>query len=256
MSNYEVIPLRAFADNYIWTLRDARCAAVVDPGDARPVLDYLRAEKLELKAILNTHHHADHVGGNSELLRHHRVPVFGPHDGRIREVTHPLADGERMTLPHFGIEFEVFAIPGHTRTHIAFYGAGMLFCGDTLFAAGCGRLFEGTPRQMFDSLDRLMQLPDDTAVYCGHEYTLANIRFARSADPGNPALRELESRAQALRAEDKPTLPSNIGQEKATNPFVRCNKPELMAAASRYAGKALTDPVSALAAIREWKNSF
>ena len=154
MSTPEVIPLRAFNDNYIWTLRDAGCAAVVDPGDARPVIDYLQREKLELVAILNTHHHADHVGGNGELLKHRKVPVFGPRDPRIAEVTHRLADGERFTLPHFGLAFEALEIPGHTRSHIAFYGAGMLFCGDTLFAAGCGRLFEGTPQQMHDSLAR------------------------------------------------------------------------------------------------------
>jgi len=256
MSAYEIIPLRAFADNYVWTLRDARCAAVVDPGDARPVLDYLQREKLELVAILNTHHHADHVGGNGGLLARWKVPVFGPHDDRIREVTHRLKDGSRCTLPHFGIEFEVFEIPGHTRTHIAFHGGGMLFCGDTLFAAGCGRLFEGTPRQMHDSLSRLMQLPDDTRVYCGHEYTLSNIRFARAADPGNAALRELEATAQGLRDRDLPTLPSTIGQEKATNPFVRVREPAVVASASRFAGKALSDPVSVLGAIREWKNGF
>ena len=256
MSAYEIIPLRAFADNYVWTLRDARCAAVVDPGDARPVLDYLQREKLELVAILNTHHHADHVGGNGGLLARWKVPVFGPHDDRIREVTHRLKDGSRCTLPHFGIEFEVFEIPGHTRTHIAFHGGGMLFCGDTLFAAGCGRLFEGTPRQMHDSLSRLMQLPDDTRVYCGHEYTLSNIRFARAADPGNAALRELEATAKGLRDRDLPTLPSTIGQEKATNPFVRVREPAVVASASRFAGKALSDPVSVLGAIREWKNGF
>ena len=256
MSAYEIIPLRAFADNYVWTLRDARCAAVVDPGDARPVLDYLRREALELVAILNTHHHADHVGGNGGLLARWKVPVFGPHDDRIREVTHRLKDGSRCTLPHFGIEFEVFEIPGHTRTHIAFHGGGMLFCGDTLFAAGCGRLFEGTPRQMHDSLSRLMQLPDDTRGYCGHEYTLSNIRFARAADPGNAALRELEATAQGLRDRDLPTLPSTIGQEKATNPFVRVREPAVVASASRFAGKALSDPVSVLGAIREWKNGF
>jgi len=256
MSPLEVVPLRAFADNYIWTLRDARCAALVDPGDARPVLDYLRAERLELVAILNTHHHADHVGGNSELLRHSRVPVYGPHDERIPEVTHPLHDGERMSLPHFGIEFTALAIPGHTRTHIAFHGAGMLFCGDTLFAVGCGKLFEGTPREMHDSLARLMQLPDHTRVYCGHEYTLANIRFARAADPENAALQALEAHARKLRDQDLPTLPSSIGQERATNPFVRCGEPPVVASASRYAGKALEDPVSVLAAMREWKNHF
>ncbi len=256
MSTFDVVALRAFNDNYIWTLRDAKCAAVVDPGDARPVLDYLKREKLELVAILNTHHHADHVGGNAELLRHRKVPVFGPHDPRIAEITQRMADGERMTLPHFGLEFEAMEIPGHTRTHIAFYGAQMLFCGDTLFAAGCGRLFEGTPRQMHDSLSRLARLPDATRVYCGHEYTLSNIRFAKAADPGNTALGALESRAQQLRDKDLPTLPSDIGQEKATNPFLRCNDPNVIASASKYAGKPLTDPVSVLAAIREWKNNF
>jgi hydroxyacylglutathione hydrolase len=256
MTMIEVIPLRAFADNYIWTLRDAGRAAVVDPGDARPVLDYLRAEKLELVAIINTHHHADHVGGNADLLKQYRVPVYGPHDERIREVTHRLRDGERMTLPHFGVEFEVFEIPGHTRTHIAFYGAGMLFCGDTLFAVGCGRLFEGTPRQMHESLGKLMRLPETTKVYCGHEYTLSNIRFAKAADPDNRALLELEVKAKQLREQGRPTLPSDIGQEKATNPFVRCTEPAVVASASRFAAQALKDPVSVLAAIREWKNNF
>lgn len=256
MSKYDVVALRAFSDNYIWTIRDATRAAVVDPGDARPVLDYLRREKLELVAILNTHHHADHVGGNAELLAHFKVPVYGPHDERIPEVSRRLADGERITLPHFGMEFEVMEIPGHTRTHIAFYGAGMLFCGDTLFAAGCGRLFEGTPQQMHESLSKLMRVPDATKVYCGHEYTLSNIRFAKAADPGNAALDTLESRARQLRDQDLPTLPSDIGQEKATNPFVRCAEPAVVASASHYAGKPLRDPVSVLAAIREWKNNF
>ncbi len=252
----EIIPLRAFADNYIWTLRDGTRAAVVDPGDARPVLDYLEREKLELVAILNTHHHADHVGGNAALLARRKVPVYGPRDERIAEVTHRVKDGDRFTLPHFGIEFEVAEIPGHTRSHIAFHGGGMLFCGDTLFAAGCGRLFEGTPRQMHESLSRLMKLPDDTRVYCGHEYTVSNVRFARSAEPGNAALAELEARAKAQRDQDLPTLPSTIGQEKATNPFVRVTEPAVIASASHQAGKPLTDPVSVLGAIREWKNRF
>ncbi len=256
MNPIEVIPLRAFSDNYIWTLRDSSHAAVVDPGDAQPVLDYLRAERLELVAIINTHHHADHVGGNAELLKHYRVPVYGPHDERIREVTHRLGDGEKITLPHFGIEFEVFEIPGHTRTHIAFHGGNMLFSGDTLFAVGCGKLFEGTPQQMFDSLLRLMQLPDDSRVYCGHEYTLSNIRFARAADPDNDALRELEAKASKLREQGQPTLPSSIGQERATNPFVRCHEPALVRSASAHAGKTLSTPVAVLAAIREWKNQF
>jgi len=252
----DVVPIRAFADNYIWTLRDGKFAAVVDPGDARPVLDYLVTEKLELVAILNTHHHADHVSGNAGLLGHWKVPVFGPRDERIIEVTHRLGNGARFRLPHFGIELEVSEIPGHTRSHIAFHGGGMLFCGDTLFAAGCGRLFEGTPRQMHESLARLMQLPDDTRVYCGHEYTVSNVRFARAVEPGNAALSELEVRVQRLREQDLPTLPSTIGQEKVTNPFVRVHEPSVISAANRYAGKTLSDPASVLGAIREWKNSF
>jgi hydroxyacylglutathione hydrolase len=167
-----------------------------------------------------------------------------------------LKDGERFTLPHFGIELEVMEIPGHTRSHIAFHGGGMLFCGDTLFAVGCGRLFEGTPRQMHDSLTRLMRLPDATRVYCGHEYTLSNIRFALAAEPGNAALGELEGRARLQRERGQPTLPSTVGQEKATNPFVRVGEPAVIASASRRVGKPLNDPVSVLAAIREWKNSF
>ncbi len=256
MNTYDIVPLRAFADNYVWTIRDSTCAAVVDPGEARPVLEYLDAEQLKLVAILNTHHHADHVGGNSGLLGRWKAPVYGPYDERIREVTDRLKDGERFTLPHFGIDFDVLEIPGHTRSHIAFHGGGLLFCGDTLFAAGCGRLFEGTPRQMHDSLSRLMRLPDATRVYCGHEYTLSNIRFAKAADPDNAALRALEEKARQQRDRGLPTLPSTIGQEKATNPFVRVSEPAVIASASRQAGKPLSDPVSVLAAIREWKNFF
>jgi hydroxyacylglutathione hydrolase len=256
MPAHQVVALRAFADNYIWTLRDATHAVVVDPGDAQPVLDYLEREKLQLAAILNTHHHADHVGGNAALLARHPAPVYGPRDERIAEVSVRLADGEGFTLPHFGIAMETLEIPGHTRSHVAFFGGGMLFCGDTLFAAGCGRLFEGTPRQMYDSLTRLSRLPDDTLVYCGHEYTLSNLRFARAAEPDNTRLPELEARMQALRDRDQPTLPSTIGQEKASNPFLRVGEAGVIRSASARAQKQLSDPVSVLAAIRDWKNQF
>ena len=256
MNEARVVPVRAFSDNYVWTLRDETHAIVVDPGEARPVIEYLDREGLALAAILNTHHHADHVGGNGELLARWAVPVFGPDDARIPNVTHRLADGERITLPHFGTELEIMDIPGHTRSHIAFFGAGMLFCGDTLFAVGCGRLFEGTPGEMHRSLQRLARVPDSTRVYCGHEYTISNIRFARAAEPGNQALAELEKRAAAQRAKDLPTLPTDIGQEKATNPFLRVQEPAIIAAASRRAGKPLEDPVSVLATLRDWKNNF
>lgn len=256
MSEMQIYPIRAFKDNYIWTLRRDSIAAVVDPGDAAPVLAYLRAEKLELTAILNTHHHADHVGGNAALLQQFKVPVYGPHDARIPTVSHRLREGERFTLQDFGIEFSVFEIPGHTRSHIAFYGGGMLFCGDTLFACGCGRLFEGTPGQMHESLAKLTALPDATRVYCGHEYTLANIRFAKAAEAANGELDRWEHAAAAQRKNDEPTLPSTIGREKLANPFLRCDKPGVVAAASRRAGKPLQDPVSVLAEIRDWKNNF
>jgi hydroxyacylglutathione hydrolase len=255
MTAYQIVPVPAFKDNYIWTLRDATHAAVVDPGDAKPVIDYLDREGLELAAILNTHHHADHVGGNAELLRRRQVPVFGPRDERIAEVSQRVGDGDRFRLPHFDIELAVIEIPGHTRSHIAFTGDGLLFCGDTLFAAGCGRLFEGTPAQMHASLDRLAALPDSTRVYCGHEYTLANIRFAKAVEPRNAALLDFETRAARQRERGEPTLPTDIGQEKATNPFLRVREPAIIEAASRYRSADLRDPVEVLAAIREWKNN-
>ncbi|MGE5522815.1 MAG: hydroxyacylglutathione hydrolase [Rhodospirillaceae bacterium] len=256
MMPHRVIAIPAFSDNYIWTIRDESHAVVVDPGDATPVLDYLAREGLQLAAILNTHHHADHVGGNSTLLAYQRVPVFGPRDERIPEVTQRVGNGDSITLPHFGIELHVTEIPGHTRSHIAFHGSGMLFCGDTLFAAGCGRLFEGTPAQMYDSLNRLAALPDDTRVYCGHEYTVSNIKFARAADPDNAALAEWGMRAQRLRDSNQPTLPTDIGLEKKTNPFLRCGEPAIRDSASRHAGRTLSDPVEVLAVIRDWKNNF
>ncbi len=256
MSELSVFPVRAFQDNYVWTLARDGLAAVVDPGDARPVLAYLRAERLELCAILNTHHHADHVGGNAELLQRSKVPVYGPYDGRIPTVSKHLREGDCFRLAEIDIEFSVIEIPGHTRTHIAFYGGGMLFCGDTLFACGCGRLFEGTPQQMHVSLGKLATLPDATRIYCGHEYTLSNIRFARAADAANAELARWEQDAKALRANDQPTLPSTIAREKRANPFLRCDQPGVIAAASAHAGKPLKDPVSVLGAIRDWKNNF
>jgi hydroxyacylglutathione hydrolase len=252
----EVLALPAFEDNYIWVLRDAGCAAVVDPGDAAPVLRYLEDQGLRLVAILATHHHGDHVGGNEDLLRRHPAPVYGPGDPRIPSVDHPVGDGDRVSLPELGLELRVLEVPGHTRSHIAYLGPGALFCGDTLFACGCGRLFEGSAAQMHASLRRLAALPPETRVYCAHEYTLANIRFARAADPDNPALRTRDAKARALRAAGRPTVPSTIGEERATNPFLRSHEAALVTAAERWAGLRLTDPESVFAALRQWKDGF
>jgi len=256
MSDISVYPVRAFQDNYVWTLRRGSLAAVVDPGDAKPVLAYLNTHKLQLTAILNTHHHADHVGGNAELLARFQVPVYGPYDDRIPTVSHRVREGDRFSLPEFDIEFEVFEIPAHTKSHIAFYGGGMLYCGDTLFACGCGRLFEGTPAQMHASLTKLAKLPAATRIYCGHEYTLSNIKFGKAVETGNAELARWEQAAGALRAKDQPTLPSTLAQEKLANPFLRCDQPEIIATASKHAGRPLNDPVSVLATLREWKNNF
>jgi hydroxyacylglutathione hydrolase len=256
MSTTTVTAIRAFTDNYIWCIRRNRHAAVVDPGDAEPVLSYLRAENLELTAILNTHHHSDHVGGNALLLSKYSVPVFGPAGERIPGVTVALREGDRIVVPGVELKLSVLDIPGHTRGHIAFFGDGLLFCGDTLFSCGCGRLFEGTPDQMHASLSKLASLPDDTRVYCGHEYTLSNIRFARAADGANPALAALEASARAALERGEPSLPSTIRVEKAANPFLRSHVPELVEAASRYAGQKLDDPVEVFAALRQWKNGF
>jgi hydroxyacylglutathione hydrolase len=250
----DIVPIPAFRDNYIWTLRDDRHAAVVDPGEAGPVRSYLKKEKLKLVAILATHHHPDHTGGIADLVADARVPVHGPRGEPIPALTHPVGQGDSVNVPELSALFSVLDIPGHTRAHVAYYGLGALFCGDTLFACGCGRVFEGTPEQMVDSLAKLAALPDDTKVYCGHEYTLANIEFARKVDPGNAELAAREERARRLRAAGKPTLPSTLGEERATNPFLRCAEPVVVESANKYLGARVADPVRVFAAIRDWKN--
>ena len=251
-----IVPIRAFQDNYIWCLRRASAAVIVDPGDAQPVLDYLSNEGLQLTAILTTHHHADHVGGNTELLAKYNVPVFGPAREKIPGITRTLREGDTLEVPGIGLNLRVFDVPGHTAGHIAYYGAGVLFCGDTLFSCGCGRLFEGTAAQMHSSLSKLAALPGDTLVYCAHEYTLSNLRFARAADPGNHALDDREASARAALSAGKPSLPSTIESELAANPFLRGGNPAVAASASQHAGRTLASPVEVFAALREWKDGF
>lgn len=255
-----VTPLPAFNDNYLWLLHANGKAAVVDPGDGGVVLKALRERGLELAAILVTHHHPDHVGGLPALRPAWDVPVYGPRaeSGKIPGLTHLLDDGDRVELPELRISFEVLAVPGHTLGHIAYYAAAdkLLFCGDTLFIGGCGRLFEGTPQQMYASLQRLSALPDDTAVYCAHEYTLSNLDFAHSAEPDNMEVTGEIERVRNLRAEQRPSVPGSVGRERAFNPFLRCSEPALLQSASSHTGKPVHDPVEIFAALRRWKDSY
>ena len=252
---FDIIRIPAFKDNYIWLLRKGAAAVVVDPGDAGPVLDVLDRQGLALTAILITHHHADHQGGVAGLLARYPVPVFGPAHESITALSRPLRGGETIALPGLGVEFAVIAVPGHTLGHLAYHGTGALFCGDTLFGAGCGRVFEGTMAQMLASLERLAALPAATAVYCAHEYTLANLRFALAVDPGNPLLQQRASEVAALRAEGRASVPSTLAQEVTTNPFLRCQEPALVAAAQSR-GASANDSLAVFTALREWKNVF
>jgi len=224
-----LVAVPAFEDNYIWIAADGGGDAIaVDPGDATPVRDALARHRWRLRAILLTHHHGDHIGGAAELAAETGAEVHAPVDDRIDLPCRRAADDDRIAIGAFA--FEVLAVPGHTRSHIAFHGEGLLFCGDTLFSLGCGRLFEGTPEQMLASLDRLAALPGDTRVCCGHEYTLSNAAFALSVDPDNAALREHVQWAQVRRTQGEPTLPSTIDIERAANPFLRVDSPALVAA--------------------------
>lgn len=251
-----ISPIPAFQDNYIWMLARDGQAIVVDPGDAKPVRATLRQTGLKLTDIVVTHHHADHVGGVAELADAYRARVWGPAYESIPRRQMALSEGDSIEL--MGERFTVLDIPGHTLGHIAFHAREIdtLFCGDTLFACGCGRLFEGTPLQMLESLTKLADLPDATRVYCGHEYTLANIRFARVVEPDNIQLAGRQKECEQQRALGKPTVPSTIGVERATNPFLRSNQGTVRAAAERRSPGAGIDPVSTFAAIRAWKNEF
>lgn len=247
-------PISAFTDNYIWLLSDRGRAFVVDPGDGRPVLAALAEKQLSLEGILVTHHHADHVGGIPELLAHKSVPVYGPHNDGIATLTRRLAQGE--TVEVLDCRFEVMEVPGHTLDHIAYYAPaiGALFCGDTMFGAGCGRLFEGTAEMMCASLNKLAALPAATKVYCAHEYTVKNLRFAHAVEPGNHAVLVRMEKENEKRKNKKPTLPSEISLELATNPFLRRREPEIVHAADGRGGAG--NEVEVFATIRQWKDTF
>jgi hydroxyacylglutathione hydrolase len=255
----DVAPVRAFSDNYIWVVHgivSPRRVAVVDPGDAAPVLAHLEAQGLELAAILVTHHHRDHCGGVPALKARYDVPVIGPVGEEIPLRTLAAGGGDRVEIEELGFEFEVLDIPGHTRGHIAFHGHGLLFCGDTLFSAGCGRLFEGTPQQMLKSLTIIRELPPATRVFCGHEYTLNNLRFAVTVEPTNERAYRYADESRALLAQGRPTLPSTLALEIAVNPFLRCEHSAVQHAASEHAGHRIDDPVEVFATIRRWKDEF
>lgn len=254
-----VHPVRAFTDNYIWLITSPRRpdrVVAVDPGDAARVVEELERSGASLAAILLTHHHADHIGGVSELLELGPVPVIGPDDGRIPRRTQTVRGGDRCELLDLGLEFDILHVPGHTLSHIAFWGHGALFCGDTLFSAGCGRMFEGTAPQMNASLERLRALPAATRMFCGHEYTAANLRFALTVEPENRAGIDYRDRVHALRAQGAPSLPSTLALEIKVNPFLRCDVPSVMTTAAAHAGRPLADPAEVFGVLRAWKDQF
>lgn len=257
----QVLAVPAFRDNYIWLLCGAadghgqRPAAIVDPGDANPVYAAITEHQLIPRAILVTHHHNDHVGGISALCDSYSLPVFGPATEDIPHLTHPLHQGARIDLPGLP-ELNVLEVPGHTAGHIAFSGSKLLFCGDTLFTGGCGRLFEGSPEQLYHSLQRLSSLPDDIWIYCAHEYTLSNLQFALNVEPDNLALRERVRHTQRLREAGQPTVPSTLEMEKRTNPFLRCHLPAVVKSVSRQVGQDLASGVETFTALRRWKDMW
>lgn len=251
---FKAFPVPILSDNYTWVLSglEPGTAVVVDPGEAAPVLSYLESSALMCGAVFLTHHHGDHVGGALSVSEYWKCPVYGPTAEAIPAVTHPIAG--RDTVAVAGMNWEVLGIPGHTHGHVAYVGHGHLFCGDTLFAGGCGRIFEGTPKQMYESLMKLASLGPETRVCCAHEYTIANLQFALRVEPGNKDLVNRLKWAQTTRAAGRPTVPSSLKDELATNPFLRGSQPEIVAQASRHAGRRLKPGLEVFTEIRAWKD--
>ncbi len=254
----KVSHVRAFADNYIWLIhspQDANKVVAVDPGDAHPVEQEL-ARGLQLAGILITHRHADHVGGVAALSRERRIPVFGPATETVPVPVQTLREGDIAAFDDLGLTFKVLDVPGHTVGHIAYVGHGALFSGDTLFSAGCGRLFEGTPEQMTRSLAKLASLPDETLVYCGHEYTVNNLKFALAVEPGNEESVEYLAECRERRTRGEATVPSTMRRERNVNPFLRCDRQSVKQAAEARARRRLQNHIEVFAVIREWKDGF
>jgi len=259
--NIRAIP--AFNDNYIWCLisPDTQSAVLVDPGDEKPCIEFLQANQLTLTDIIVTHHHWDHTDGIKPLLSHfenkgQKINVYGPKDGKFKEIDIALSEGDDIFIKSLNLSLNIIEIPGHTLDHIAYYTDDFVFCGDTLFSGGCGRIFEGTPSQMLSSLEKLSALPDKTLVFCTHEYTLANLNFALKAEPNNQILQEYTQEIKALRNDHLATLPTSIGIEKAINPFLRSDQQTIAKQASEYCGKVCGSKLDTFTAIREWKNNF
>ncbi|RDI44578.1 hydroxyacylglutathione hydrolase [Aquicella lusitana] len=258
MAHITIHPIPTLKDNYVWALIDQhqRHVLIVDPGEAAPVIHYITQHHLLPVGILVTHHHWDHTNGIVELSNLYSVPVYGPAKETIRGVTHKVQEKDEIIIDHFPLTLQVVDIPGHTLGHIAYYAQDSVFCGDTLFAAGCGRLFEGTPEMLYASLQKIAALPDTTKIYCAHEYTLANLRFAEAVEPDNQKIYERLEHVKHLRAKDLPTLPCALAEEKATNPFLRCDVPEIITSAEKHDGSSLKNPVAVFTSLRRWKDNF
>ncbi len=254
----EIIPLPALKDNYIWLLKNtiSRHVAIVDPSEAEPVLNVIKSEGLIPIAIMITHHHWDHVGGISGITEQFDIPVYTPKTESVVGSTNPVGEGDVVALTELSLNLKILDVPGHTSGAVAYYTDAMVFSGDTLFTAGCGRMFEGTPPQMHASLSKFKTLPDSTLLYCGHEYTVANLKFAAKVEPNNVAIQRRLQLAEETRKSNHPTVPATLAEEKETNPFLRCEERDVISAASHFSAKKLNETADVFAAVRQWKDHF